>query len=797
MPSDTAEIEVKKETTEEVVFGFLTANLDEPTTSKVDDGISVITSESSDFQLNRLYCVDSSLDLDRAKSIREILTSSEDFDPDRSLCIVPNDRQLLQTCRQELTELGIQVKTLASYLDWHLRPELVLQQLETGVDRMGNSVLRGAGSDDLLSKSFIPPRALAESSGEIKAELISHLTEKWAQGDGLRFVVIHAPAGFGKSMFSHQLAKALAVSYSSHKEWEKPPLPFLIAFGNFRRGSSAFNGLVMDRLQRDGIPRLRGDGFKELLRQRRVNLILDGFDEMIESNAEIARSNIQDFVQNAGSEARIVLTSRSTFFKTRGDVEEQMGSLSLNVDEIEVLELLKFTDEQINQYVYKAIPNSRSAEKIARRVREGAELSEFARSPLILKEIVQIESEERLSSNELGRKNIVDVLVGKTLLREQERKDFDLTEQEQLLFLEAIALELLVAKSPNIDSDDVALLAEMYIPRISESDEPETLLGRLKNHYYFTNAPGASGLLSMHILWREYFQARGLMRMLTARPQRIADFQKALSKKLVATPLLRQLAQLVHPLLSNLDFPSYTSEFYNNWLRLAVESSSNKEDLQKLAAKVGGFANKQLIDLEIVGADMSGFSFSGSTFENCQFIRCDLRKIDFTDTTLQGVVVRDCRLDNNIKAAAPIGLSIDGVDLSHKRLLNGLQMEGDALAPIVATASEPSDEKSLDELFHSRLSLFAQNTPQGVRPMLKGNLKGTALVRGEDQRYNSVIRRTIVPAMKNAGLIEQVKSNDIYRVCPDAREEVLEFLFSEKPGPRVNKALSTIRRDQK
>lgn len=58
MPSDTAEIEVKKETTEEVVFGFLTANLDEPTTSKVDDGISVITSESSDFQLNRLYCVD-------------------------------------------------------------------------------------------------------------------------------------------------------------------------------------------------------------------------------------------------------------------------------------------------------------------------------------------------------------------------------------------------------------------------------------------------------------------------------------------------------------------------------------------------------------------------------------------------------------------------------------------------------------------------------------------------------------------------------------------------------------------
>jgi uncharacterized protein YjbI with pentapeptide repeats/uncharacterized protein (DUF1778 family) len=797
MSAEPLETENKKATTEEVVFGFVTANLAEPTTTTVEEGISVLTSEGSDFQFNRLYCVDSSLDLGRAKSIREILTSSQDFDPDRSLCIVPNDEQILSTCRQELTELGVQVKTLVSYLDWHLRPEIVLHQLETGIDRAGNSVLRGAGSEDLLSDNFIPPRALQESTGEVKTQLISHLTEEWAQGDGLRFVVIHAPAGFGKSMFSHQLAKALARSYASHKEWEKPPLPFLIAFGNFRRGASAFNGLVMDRLQRDGIPRLTGDGFKELVRQRRINLILDGFDEMIESNAEIARSNIQDFVQNAGPQARIVLTSRSTFFKTRGDVEEQLGSLSLNMDEIEVLELLKFTDEQINQYVFKAIPNHQSAEKIARRVRDGAEFSDFAKSPLILKEIVKIESEERLSSSELGRKNIVDVLVGKTLLREQERKDFDLTEQEQLLFLEAVSLELLTSKSPGIDSDDVGLLAEMYIPRISESDESETLLGRLKNHYYLTNASGAGGLLSMHILWREYFQARGLLRMLVSRPQRVVDFQKALSKKLVATPLLRQVSQLVRPYLLNLNFSNFTSEFYNNWLRLAIESSHNKGDLQNLAAKVGGFAGKQLVDLEIVGADLSGFNFSGSTFENCQFTNCNLRAIEFSNSTLQGVVIRDCQLDNNIKAASPIGLSINGVDLSHKRLLNDLRIEGDAQVLIAVTSTESPDERSLDELFHSRLSLFVQTAPEGVRPMLRGNVKGTALVRGEDQRYNSVIRRTIVPAMKNAGLIEQVKSNDIYRVCPDAREEVVDFLHTGKSGLRVSKALSVIRRDQK
>jgi hypothetical protein len=782
----------------DIVFRFRTSNHEDTEVTLVDDGVSIHTAINSDFKQNSVVCIERSVDGSEAPNIHRVIQDYPEFNPDRTICVVSNSELQLSAFRAQFNNQGITTMCVAGYLDWHLRPEFVLKQLETGKDRRGNDVLIGAGASDLLSPIFVRPNAKEESTGEERIDLIAHLTSNWAKGKDLRFIVIHAPAGHGKSMFSHQLGKQLAETYRQHKEWEKPALPLLIAFGNFRRGSSSFSGLVLDRLQRDGAPRLTIDGFKDLTRLRRVNLILDGFDEMIESSAEVARSNIQDFVLHAGEQARIVLTSRSTFFKSRSDVADQLNSMFLQENEIEVMELQPFTDAQINTYVFeKQEPKllRQSAEKIARRIKESADINDMARSPLILKEIVRIEKEQGFGSRELEKKTVIDLLVEKSLIREQSRMDFDFSIAEQKYFLEELALELLRYAQPNIDFEDLGTLAEIAIDRIKEIHDKETVITRLRNHYYLTPAPGTTGRLSMHVLWREYFQAQGISRLLAKPSPNVDKFKKILSMKLLSPQLLKETAKLLElDTIQTLQFSHTTTEFANNWLRLVMELSDDTEVITKLMDKVGGFQGRQFVNIVFTGRDLRGLNFSNSIFDNCQFVGCDLQQVNFTDVLLQGVTLRKCKYDKTIASAIPAGLQIDGVDYSHAELVakmfsNEPSQSRNTEAPPV----RESGDMSLRALFHTRLELFVTVTADGSRPILKGgNTAASALVRGVNKKFTNVIRRKIVPAMTRSGLIESVPGRESFKVSPDARSEVLEYIHKGTEGSRIKRALTLI-----
>lgn len=793
------EIEEQPETIQDVVRRFREANHDDLILRDLTGGSSLLVAENSREKRFISVCIEPTVEPSEVAEVLENLRSIPEFNPDHALCIVPNNEALLKAFRELEAISGLPCASISSYLDSFLRPTDVLRQLMTGLDKRGRNVLERAGANDLLSEKFIEPDALSESTGTVRGDVLSHLTTTWARGEKQRFVVIHAPAGFGKSMFSHQLAKRLAESYEHHEEWERPPLPLLIAFGNFRRGSSNFDGLIMERLQQDGPPLVTGDAFRELILRGRVSLILDGFDEMIEANAEVARSNIQNFVSLAGNQARIVLTSRSTFFKTRGDVEDQLSSLGLGLDEIEVLELKRFTDTQVMRYVNKVVPHPRSAEKIVRRVLDDSKLGDVLRTPLILKEIVELEREERLSSAVLNRRGVLDVLVDKTLEREIERKDLELDTTQQMTFLEELSLELLSRETPDIDQDDLALLAQICIPQLSESENRDTTIAKLGNHFYLMNAAGERRLVSMHTVWREFFQARALATKLNAKPQHASGVKKALSKRLIPLPLLEIIAELVEPSkLISFDTTATNSEFRNNWIRLALNCIDEKGSLDLLIAHVEGLSAKHLSDLQFVNRDMRQADFSGSQLKDCRFVNCDLRGANFSGTVLDGVVIRDSRYDDGLRFATPVRFQIDAVDLSHAELL---RKHLRALNPDAVSVDADSNESDIDEglslqqLFKSRLQLFANPYPQGVRPTLKGGVKDTALTRGVHERYTTSIRRHVVPSLVRGGLIEKPRGRGYYVVCSEARHEVLDYLERETVGPNIRHALTILSRE--
>jgi hypothetical protein len=708
--------------------------------------------------------------------------------------------------RESQGSYGLPVATISSFLDYHVRPELVLRQLITGKDKRGQSVLLGAGADDLLSANFVEPAALSESSRIIRDDVISHLTTTWARGQDQRFVVIHAPAGFGKSMFSHQLAKRLAESYKLFDEWSKPPLPFLMAFGNFRRGSSNFDGLIMERLQQDGPPLVTGKAFRELIAHRRINLILDGFDEMIEANAEVARSNIQNFVTSAGSQARIILTSRSTFFKTRSDVEDQMNSLGLGLDEIEVLELQGFTNEQVSKYVHRAIRNTASAEKIVRRVLDDSKIGEISRTPLILREIVELEREDRMSSASLSRRNILDVLVDKTLQREISRKELELSIKEQTTFLKELAFELLLRETPDIDQDDLALLAQICLPELSESEQLDSTVAKLGNHFYLINSPGGGRFVSMHTVWREFFQARALAAKLIEKPPKLTDLTKVFSTRLLPTPLLAIVGGLIDPsIIVNLVTSSNpkglnptTTNFLNNLIRLALACKLDDGRFKGLIGNFGGLSGKNLVDLQFENRDLRTVSFSSSQLKDCRFVNCDLRNVDFSGSLLDGVILRDCKYDSGLRFASPTRLQIDDRDLSHPELL---QEHIKALNPDINQPDDSSDSNgneghTLEELLRSRLELFTNAFAPGTRPTLR-RIAETALTRGVDKRYTTSIRRHVVPALTRSGIIEKSKGRASYIVCDGARHEVVEYLARGEIGVRIQRALTLLSRENR
>lgn len=169
---------------------------------------------------------------------------------------------------------------------------------------------KGASSKALRELSLrYEPADFSDQHG--KSSAIETLTAWKDGGTDPTWLIVLGEYGTGKTALTEV---CLYRWMEQHKTEPSRPIPIRIELKNFVKQFDA-RSLLHDFLDRNGLSSLPIDFFLQLIRQGRIVLILDGYDEMAQSlDSRERRACLAAFAELASEGARGILTSRPNYF---------------------------------------------------------------------------------------------------------------------------------------------------------------------------------------------------------------------------------------------------------------------------------------------------------------------------------------------------------------------------------------------------------------------------------------------------------------------------------------------------
>ncbi|MGH7496266.1 MAG: NACHT domain-containing protein, partial [bacterium] len=245
---------------------------------------------------------------------------------------------------------------------------------------------------------FIRPNLRTEVTDELTPAL-SHFA-KWLGNERSKFLVLLGDLGTGKSTLAGFLAYNLGRSFRDDPL--RHPAPVLIPLKEVRKENS-LESIIISHFSKRGLPAISFPRFEHLVRQGKVILLFDAFDEMADRvRWEVTKENFTELRRAADPAwaGKVILTCRTHYFKDRNEQAKLIGE-GPRLSEIEtdlyrelrqqsgaeVVYLQEFDDEQIKAYLHKARPATAVADWL--KIQAIYNLRELAQRPLMLDMIVK------------------------------------------------------------------------------------------------------------------------------------------------------------------------------------------------------------------------------------------------------------------------------------------------------------------------------------------------------------------------------------------------------------------------
>ena len=244
--------------------------------------------------------------------------------------------------------------------------------------------------------------------------LIAKINQLLLNTLGSIFIIIEAPAGFGKTCTAYEILNSFSTT-------ESKKLPFFTELSR-NREARIFKHILLNEIDEQFPLGIKKNIVIEQITKGRIPLIIDGFDELItrESTKEEVESMLSTIVELLNGEAKVIVTTRKTalfsskeFFKT---VDKSSNNFSIARIEIKEPTLENWlSSERIQLLKSKDFP------------------LEYIENPVLLAYLRNI-SFQRFSSylSNDTEVSIVDKYIDYLLKREQKRQNLKLTVEEQL-----------------------------------------------------------------------------------------------------------------------------------------------------------------------------------------------------------------------------------------------------------------------------------------------------------------------------------------------------------------------------
>jgi WD40 repeat protein len=218
---------------------------------------------------------------------------------------------------------------------------------------------------------------------DLAGELMNLLTSDYS-----RFVLLLGDFGRGKTFVLREVARRIA-------ETTPHLIPILIELRGLDKAHSVY-GLVAAHLANRGEGLIDLKAFDYMLREGRIVLLFDGFDELVTRlTYDRAADHLELLLAAAQDRAKIVVASRTQHFRSHAQVFSALGERVGLLPNRRILGVEDFTPAQIRAYLVRRYGDERRAETRLRLINGIQDLLGLSQNPRMLSFIADLD-EERL-----------------------------------------------------------------------------------------------------------------------------------------------------------------------------------------------------------------------------------------------------------------------------------------------------------------------------------------------------------------------------------------------------------------
>jgi len=440
----------------------------------------------------------------------------------------------------------------------------------------------------------------------------------------------------------------------AHLQDETAPLPFFIPLHRHRHVRE-FEEMVLTHLEHSGVVGLTSQAFAYLANLRVLVPIVDGFDELAETGGlKVARKTFASLCGQFESSARVLLTSRQSFFRHRRDIAAE-GQQAGILESMEVVDLEPFDAPERRKFFLCHDVPEKEVPRLERLVKSLGDDGDILGSPLMLWTIVMAErnpapSEDTGDPGRLSGATLIDYCIRKVCEREMRRHAPPVPVDKQIALMSDLAYVMYGYDSYELERPDDWLrgIAEQETPADLPEDKREEFVEqqmlKLRQHAFLTPvAPATSRepdrLAFTHPFFRDYLLAQLLnSEVKNSNADKLAVYLRGGLPHTTIAQLGKfgDLVALRRIVLSRPDWGREFRPFMEMVLAKCDQASESDTDLRTTALHRVFGDSRDISYRSLVGLTFRALRFEGWRFTCCDFTESDFHSCTFLDCAMEG-----------------------------------------------------------------------------------------------------------------------------------------------------------------
>lgn len=233
-----------------------------------------------------------------------------------------------------------------------------------------------------------------------------------------RFALVLGDSGAGKTFLLHELARRMGQGNSSL-------VPILIEMRSLQK-QRTLRQLIAQHFASAEVTRFEMERFLCMLREGRIVLLFDGFDELaVRVTYDRVMEHFSTLLEAAQGKAKVIITSRTQHFLTDHEVKRELAQRAEALPGYRLIKLEQFDERRIRSFLMKRLGGGAAAQRRLALLRSIRDLLGLSENPRLLGFIADLDEQSlraaQTGSGEITSAKIYELLISRWLEGEYQR----------------------------------------------------------------------------------------------------------------------------------------------------------------------------------------------------------------------------------------------------------------------------------------------------------------------------------------------------------------------------------------